>query len=56
MAPDARQILVFQFLARLGGLGICDGEHGVGVDGRVAHDAFEGVVGIRAAEVGETRD
>ena len=47
MAADARQVHVFDaFWGRLAGWGRGAGEFGGGVDGRVAHHAFEAVVGV----------
>ena len=45
VAADSWQVLVFQLVAGWV-VGVGDGEHRFGVDGCVAHDAFEGVIGV----------
>lgn len=54
-ASDSREVLVLEFLAG-GGVGVGNGGHGFGIDGGVAHDAFEGVVWISAVKLGEARN
>lgn len=45
VTADPRQVLVFQLMARRAG-GVSHREHGFGIDGRISHDSFEGVVRV----------
>lgn len=47
VASDAWEVLIFQLVPRLGAR-VCDREHRFGIHSGVAHNTFEGIVGIRA--------
>lgn len=47
VATDAREVLIFDFLAGLDVIGVGHRGHGFHVDGRIAHHAFKRVVGVR---------
>lgn len=46
MAPDAREILIFELSTRRGSRA-SDWHHGLGVNSSVSHHALEGIVGVR---------